>query len=45
MSMNERNIIQNERKKYIEFIRRNYNQKISEELFNINKLKTRIREF
>ena len=42
--MNDRNIIQNERKKYIEFIRRNYNQKISEELFNINKLKNRIRE-
>lgn len=45
MSINEKNIIENEKKKYVDFIKKNYNQKITEELQSINKLKKKIKEF
>lgn len=38
-------VIESERKKYVEFIKKNYNQKLSDELFSLPKLKQRIREF
>lgn len=37
--------LETERKKYVEFIKRNYNQKLSDELFNFGKLRQRIKEF
>jgi hypothetical protein len=37
--------LENERKKYVDFIKKNYNQKLSEELFNFSKLRQKIKEF
>jgi hypothetical protein len=43
MTINEK-VLEGARKKYLDFIKKNYNQKLSEELFNLNLLKKKIRE-
>ena len=37
-------MVETERKKYMDFVRKNYNQKISDELTSVNKLRSKIRE-
>ena len=44
-SANEKTLIENERKKYMDFVRKNYNQKIAEELSSLSKIRARIKEF
>jgi signal transduction histidine kinase len=44
VSVGERKMVETERKKYMDFVRKNYNQTISEELTTVNKLRTKIKE-
>ncbi len=43
MGVNEK-VLEGARKKYMDFIKKNYNQKLSEELFHLNVLKKKIKE-
>jgi hypothetical protein len=45
VSVSEKTMIENERRKYIDFVRRNYDEKIMEELMSVGKLRARIKEF
>lgn len=38
-------MIEGGKKKYLDFVRKNYNQKITEELTSLNKLRARIKEY
>jgi hypothetical protein len=44
LTANEK-VIEGARKKYVDFIKKNYNQKLSEELFNLSLIKKKIKEF
>lgn len=37
-------MVETEKKKYMDFVRKNYNQKVSEELTTVGKLRNKIKE-
>ena len=45
MNSSSKEMIEGQRKRYMDFIRKNYNQRIPDELSSLNKLKARIKEF